>query len=64
MLSAEHAGEVSWLNIYNRPLYAGIVGGGAAFGIAMGHQPLIWTAAALIAGFVLGWLIAPRKKDA
>ena len=53
-----------WITVYNRPLYTFIVAAGATIAMAMDHQPLIWTVAACIGGFILGWLTAPRKKDA
>ena len=38
-----------------------IVGSGATFGMALGHQPLIWVAIACTGGFAIGWLMPTRK---
>jgi hypothetical protein len=55
---------MNWFNTSNRPVYAVIVGSAAATVAALTHQPVVWIAIAFVGGVILGWLTAPRKKDA
>jgi hypothetical protein len=48
-------------NIHSRPVNGALVGSGAAFGMAMDHQPPIWVAIAGVGGFTVGWLTTPQK---
>ena len=51
---------MSWISIYNRPLYSCIVGSAGATAMALDHQPLVWIAITFVGGIIVG---STRKES-